>query len=304
MISNHRNFLCAASQSDSKDVEISFPRLSPIEQIKKMHKANLVAPLTMVELPYIPHHVILEHIFPFIDAYDMEKNVYDAVQSRNLSDLYFMVGRTKVTVPTFVSNNEIYSEKAGLHSILLPVLRNLGFKLSNRLFQLAAEKGNIKILDWLRDNDCPWHEQTFLTAINHGDLYLCMWLKRDGCPWDASTFFMAAGKNSKLHILQWLQENGCPWDEQTYYPAVMEGNLDAVRWLRENGCPWDEQTFLAAALQENLDLMKWLLLNNCPWDYRTFDAISDSAISDRGNNMILEWLIENHCPTEEDDEDF
>jgi hypothetical protein len=250
----------------------------------------------MIEL--ISHEILLSHVFRFLDEQDMEKNVFQAIQNRNLSDLHFMVGTTKATVPTYIKNNKRFSLAAGLDAWLLPELKRLGFKLHKNLFCYAAEQGDVYMLKWLEEKGCEWNEKTITTVIqNHGNLYLCKWLKRKGCPWDGYTFFMATGYKGhrKMELLQWLLDNGCPWDTQTYSNAIMMDDMTTVKWLREHGCPWDAQAFLGAAIRENLDMMKWLKTSNCPWDERTYEVIVEAE-----NHEILNWLIKNNCPTKRD----
>lgn len=267
-----------------------------------MYRNSLGEPKeTMVEL--LSHDILLSNVFRFLDAQDVENNVLQAIKSKNISDLHFMVGTTKATVPTFIQDNKSFSIATGLDPLLLSELKRLGFKLHKDLFYYAAEQGKSDTLKWLEENGCDWREWTITTAIQeHESLSLCKWLKQKGCHWDDKTFFEASGcipGIRKMELLQWLHDNRCPWDTQTYSKAVIMDDMTTVMWLRENGCPWEEQTFLGAAIRENLDMMRWLKLNNCPWDSRTYEVIVEA-----GNHEILDWLVENDCPTEEEDLDF
>jgi hypothetical protein len=240
--------------------------------------------------PILPHELILEHIFPFFQMEEIGLKVLMAVHERSISDLYFMVGRNKDLVPGFISRNEEYTLQAG-HSIMLPVMNKLGFKMSKCLFEQAARRGNFEMLKWLwKKTDCPWHEQTFAAAAEHGNLDICKWLKRKRCPWDLSTFFNAAGGGNR-RLLEWLKLNGCPWNVQTYDLAVRKGDLETIRWLKENGCPWNEHLFMSAAYYEKLEIMRWLFENKCPWDERTYHFALDS-----GNVEVLSWLRMHKCP--------
>ena len=63
---------------------------------------------------------------------------------------------------------------------------------------VRSEKvGHLEVLKWLRENDCPWDEET------------CMY---------------AAG--AATGVLKWARENGCPWDEETW--RVREGGRSAT----------------------------------------------------------------------------
>ncbi len=110
------------------------------------------------------------------------------------------------------------------------------FLNSGRLCTYAAKYGYLDILKWLRENGCPWSEDTCVAAASMGH----------------------------LHILQWARENGCPWDEETCSSAAEYGHLDILQWARRNGCPWDEETCSSAADYGHLDILQWAIENGCP----------------------------------------
>ena len=110
----------------------------------------------------------------------------------------------------------------------------------------AANGGQLKVLQWLRENECPWDEDTCTQAANGGHLEVLKWARANGCPWDGWTCTNAAA-NGHLEVLKWARENGCPWNEDTCSEAAFGGHLDVLKWARENGCPWGESTRRIAA---------------------------------------------------------
>jgi hypothetical protein len=40
------------------------------------------------------------------------------------------------------------------------------------------------MVQWLRDNGCPWDTNTCLAAARHGHLEVLQWARSNGCPWD------------------------------------------------------------------------------------------------------------------------
>ena len=76
----------------------------------------------------------------------------------------------------------------------------------------AAKGGQLKVLQWLRENECPWDELTCRAAADGG----------------------------QLEVLKWARANGCPWDEKTCAFAAEGGHLEMLKWARENDCPWNE----------------------------------------------------------------
>ena len=74
-------------------------------------------------------------------------------------------------------------------------------------------------------------------AASSGQLEALQWLREDGCPWNENTCAMAA-YGGNLEVLQWMRANGCPWDERTCYCAATEiVNLEVLQWAHANGCP-------------------------------------------------------------------
>ena len=90
---------------------------------------------------------------------------------------------------------------------------------TNRICEISSLKGNLEILKWARENNCPWDEST----CSH------------------------AARGGHLEILKWARENGCPWDENTCSYAAFGGHLEILKWARANDCPWSERTCACAA---------------------------------------------------------
>ena len=61
-------------------------------------------------------------------------------------------------------------------------------------------------------------EQKFGTAIVRSRSLL-QWARENGCPWDAISC-AAAARGGHLETLQWARANGCPWDLMTGVEAV------------------------------------------------------------------------------------
>jgi hypothetical protein len=116
----------------------------------------------------------------------------------------------------------------------LTALRNLlqrGHLDKTYICLCAAWGGHLQVLQWARENDCPWDEKTCKEAA----------------------------KGGHLEVLKWAHENGCPWDENTCWAAAKGGHLETLKWARENGCPWNIETVrLNATNGSHLEMMKWL----------------------------------------------
>ena len=61
-------------------------------------------------------------------------------------------------------------------------------------------------------------------AAKGGHLEVLQWARQNGCPWDSDTCAGdAAAKRGDLEVLQWLRQNGCPWNQDVRLPRRREG---------------------------------------------------------------------------------
>eukprot|EP00588_Corethron_pennatum_P020942 CAMPEP_0194327760 /NCGR_PEP_ID=MMETSP0171-20130528/42339_1 /TAXON_ID=218684 /ORGANISM="Corethron pennatum, Strain L29A3" /LENGTH=155 /DNA_ID=CAMNT_0039087813 /DNA_START=178 /DNA_END=645 /DNA_ORIENTATION=+ len=45
----------------------------------------------------------------------------------------------------------------------------------------------LRVLEWLREQGCPWDEDTCWGAAQYGHLEILQWAREKGCPWDKMT---------------------------------------------------------------------------------------------------------------------
>ena len=48
---------------------------------------------------------------------------------------------------------------------------------------------------------------------------MLQWARENGCPWNEKMCTDAAW-GGHLEVLQWARENGCPWNEKTCWAAA------------------------------------------------------------------------------------
>ena len=108
-------------------------------------------------------------------------------------------------------------------------------------------------------------EETCAFAALGGQMEVLVWLRETNCPWDERTC-MCAAYGGHLDVLKYAQEHRCPWDELTCAGAASRGHLEVLKYLHENGCPWDEKTCEAAAVggDYHLDVLEYARANGCP----------------------------------------
>ena len=65
---------------------------------------------------------------------------------------------------------------------------------------------------------------------------MLQWLRENGCPWDEETCALAA-EGGHLEVLQWMRANGCPWNWRTVEYARRYRHFELSNWAIANGCP-------------------------------------------------------------------
>ena len=119
------------------------------------------------------------------------------------------------------------------------VVRLLG-EAAERVCNVAASRGSVRLLKWARENNRAW------------STYACC----------------HAATNGHLPALQYLHENGCPWNSYTCTSAAEKGHLPALKYLHENGCPWYGNTCQYAAENKHWECLKYAVDNKAPgWEY-------------------------------------
>ncbi|WZN59355.1 ankyrin repeat protein [Chloropicon roscoffensis] len=157
----------------------------------------------------------------------------------------------------------------------------------------AAKGGHLEVVQWLRQNGCPWNSTTCYLAAKGGHLDVLKWLRDQDppCPWNEETCTYAA-EGGHLEVLKFLraQNPPCPWDEETCRWAARNGHLDVLKWARSQDppCPWDRETCDYAALRGNLDVLKFVRGQDppCPWSR---DECRRRA-SIYGRQHVIDWI--------------
>jgi hypothetical protein len=84
------------------------------------------------------------------------------------------------------------------------------------------------------------------SAAKRGDLALLQELREAGEDWSAETC-QAASWGGHLAVLTWLREEGCEFDKSSVDAAIKGNRWEVLRWLVERGCPgsseiaWDAE---------------------------------------------------------------
>jgi hypothetical protein len=83
-----------------------------------------------------------------------------------------------------------------------------GIGLSTLVSSQAAKIGDLRLVEWLADHDCPFDAGATLNAANYGHLDLLIWLRDRNCPWNEAQAAWGAKINRHYHVLRWIQQHG------------------------------------------------------------------------------------------------
>jgi hypothetical protein len=136
----------------------------------------------------------------------------------HLKGSYFFVGYVNKqwhTAYSKVIENTETSVPACVESISrLQMTRDSGRHLAAATCAYAALGGHLDVLQWARQQECPWDSNTCAYAAKGGRLDIIQWARQQAepCPWNVDTCAEAT-RGGHLAVLQWAIANGCPEPE-------------------------------------------------------------------------------------------
>jgi len=104
----------------------------------------------------------------------------------------------------------------------------------------VAEMNKLEYLVWLREvKNCDWDRRTIYRAARQGNLAMVKYCVENECPMDELACEYAAEKGH-LDVLKYLHENDCPWSSSSCYFAHRFNRIDCLSYLIEQKCPeWE-----------------------------------------------------------------
>ena len=134
----------------------------------------------------------------------------------------------------------------------------------------VAQNGNLEMLKYCLENQCPMDEGVCTGAAAGGSLECLKYLHEEvKAPWDRETAVQAS-KNGHLHVLEYLVEKKYDkYVERTCYVAAKFGQLDCLKYLHETAkAPWDSDAVRKAHENNHPECLQYLLDNDCPLPVR------------------------------------
>ena len=157
----------------------------------------------------------------------------------------------------------------------------------------ATKENRPDISSWLLERASENSSRSCVPiAAQRGDLHVLQWLISKNCRWDDAC--RAAAQYGQLHILQWLraQDPPCPWGKRVCCTAAKKGHYEVLKWVRaqQPACPWGRKVCNVVAKKGNLAMLQWLRAQDppCPWNETIFDVSS--------SKHVIGWSLLHGCP--------
>ena len=95
----------------------------------------------------------------------------------------------------------------------------------------VAEMNKLEYLVWAREvKNCDWDSRTIDRAAYQGNLLMVKYCVDNECPMDEFACKVAASEGH-LDVLKYLHENDCPWDSLACYWAHRNNHNDCLNYL-------------------------------------------------------------------------
>ena len=151
---------------------------------------------------------------------------------------------------------------------LVPDVNLLQSKHTDEYYYHVTISGNLDILKYLHENECPRKMRGDVSscrnAVRYGHLEMLKYLHENGCFWDSNSIACDAAIHGHLEVLKYLHKNGCNWtgnnwDEYICTNVAKKGYLEVLKYLHENGCYWDIKACVEAAQDSDRpNILKYL----------------------------------------------
>jgi hypothetical protein len=105
----------------------------------------------------------------------------------------------------------------------------------------VASRNKLEYLVWAREvKNCDWNSVTIYRAARQGNLSMVKYCVENECPMDEVACTWAA-EEGHLDVLKYLHENDCPWNSNACSWAHFNNHVDCLNYLIEQKCPGFER---------------------------------------------------------------
>jgi hypothetical protein len=122
------------------------------------------------------------------------------------------------------------------------LIQQPGVQLTAGTMAAAAWSGNLAMCELLHENECPWDEESCITAAKCDSADMLRWLREHGCPCNIVQAADAAACMNRVAVLEYLQQDGVLFAAEQLTgllnTAGVNGSLATAQWLRQQGVEW------------------------------------------------------------------
>ena len=186
------------------------------------------------------------------------------------------------------STTQFYTKNKSIYEYLI----NKGCTVDAVAIHDAASQGNMETVKWLLQYAPPMDEydrkKICNMAAKYGDINMLQWTKENNYEWTEETINCAVENPT---VFKWLRNNGCPWNSSTLEKIVSSSNIELLKWALKHECPVGFNICEVAAWYGEIEVMKVLLQFNCEPNIVARAAINAS------HNRLFYWLVKNGIVT-------
>jgi hypothetical protein len=173
---------------------------------------------------------------------------------------------------------------------------------SSRYCAIAAETGNLAMLQWLRGLNPPidWGVQARVCrmAVMSGNVAMIAWLRTQNppCEWETSMLCRFAAIKGHLDMLKWLRarQPPCEWSPaELLRDAVHRNDLGMLQWIisQDPTCAGDD-LHCFAIIHGSAAVLEWLRVDQ----HVHFDSLKPMRLANGNNDLEkMKWL-RIYCP--------
>ena len=204
-----------------------------------------------------------------------------------------------------VMDEHIWAVKGGRLDVLKWLRANRHYVWA-RSWNAAAERGDLEILDWLKQNtsiEAKDYDKLCEHAASGGHLEVLKWLRENEFPL-SHIIWLGAAEKGQVGVLKWANENNIPRNDvwkKVIFKAAASGILEALKWMKEA----DEASFQlslngrgsilyhAMITGGNVEMMKWLKeIGSCRIGGQGVTELACYMVAKEGNLEMLKWMRE------------
>lgn len=178
----------------------------------------------------------------------------------------------------------------------LEYLKTLGHQIPLSSIQLAAKKGKLVVLEWVKKNQIDIPPDVFAHAASGDQIEVMVWISKNGYTCNIMLAWELAARYGSLNAMKLLYNNSYHIPlfshENILYLCAFSGHLESLKWLKSvYSIEWYGNPELnGAACGGRLEILKWYK-SIAPLSNKEIKKIFICAMQERYIH-IFDWLCE------------